>query len=586
MTTPLVQWQDVSTEDLAPYAPSDTTLPMGQYAVSTVMSWALSQGFAGAIPTWEVGDGTWGVICFLQNPGLQVMQIPLDDLSGYDLNDPRSCGQGVMIWAQDEANGANQLAIPMYESDDTTFNALVFTPSYPTLTFYDAPNLQLYYAMQQPAALINLQDPAVWANSAMRVANNLGFAAGWPTWEYTTNRGLMGIPAYDLGALPDASKDNVHAVVKVLHRTYLALQNVENISSSLTTGVFVDFTAAPIADPAMKILTDCLFGAVEIAFNAIPGVGGVLAAVVSAGVQIAIDATGSSGGTFSLEKYQSMLVAASNATIDYVTQMHDSLQEAKGDHLQQLWAAPYNDPLSGRSVALGMLACMPADIVNGDAYWAQLSQQMETSYLDGLKSQITSQLYQIESRTYHNAPVDKQWWHGTIATVTAPGGDCSQYVADRDDDLSVWFNGAVQKSDYVELNEWWMQAIASSDPEYPPTMLVYNLFSDDGFGVTTGWAGPFTKAQFYTQFFVPQTQIGNDGTSYNQSWSYDASSPVANTLVAAAIYGQGDAIAGYTDNYGDLVLNTSNSVVQEANNACGFSQPVIANQLAPLPPAG
>ncbi|CAH0166768.1 hypothetical protein E3Z27_11430 [Pseudomonas mediterranea] len=169
------------------------------------MNWALGQGFAGAIPTWEVGNGTWGVIGFLPHPGLQVMQIPLADLAGYDLTNPQSCGQGVMRWAQAEENGSNQLAIPMYTGDGETFNALVFTPSYPTLSFYDAPNTQLYFSLEQPAKLVNLLDPAVWANAAMRVANNLGFAAGWPTWEYTTSRGLIGIPVYDLGAVPDAS---------------------------------------------------------------------------------------------------------------------------------------------------------------------------------------------------------------------------------------------------------------------------------------------------------------------------------------------------------------------------------------------
>ncbi|HVE11414.1 MAG TPA: hypothetical protein VNE00_29430 [Paraburkholderia sp.] len=584
--TPLVQWQDVATSELAPYAPSDNTLPMGQYAVSTVMAWAIGQGFAGGIPTWELGDGTWGVICFPPHAGLQVTQIPLADLSGYDLSSPASCGQGVMRWAQDAANGSNQLAIPMYVSDGTTFNALVFTPDYPALTFYDAPNLELYYAMQQPAALINLQDPAVWANAAMRVAGNLGFAAGWPTWDWDTRRGLIGIPAFDLGAVPDASAGNVDTVVKVLHRTYLALQNVESISSSLTTGVFVDFTQAPIADPTMKILTDCLFGAVQIALGAIPGVGGILSGIVSTAVQVAIDATGSSGGTFSLEQYQNMLVDASNATINYVTQLHDNLQQASGDTLQQMWTSPYNDPLSGRSVALGMLAFTPADVVDGDAYWAQLAEQMETSYLNNLKSQISAQLYQIESRTYQNAPVGKQWWDGTVASVTGPGGDCSQYVADRDDDVSVWFNGAVQVSDYVELNEWWMQAIASSNPEYPPTTLVYNLFADDGFGVTTGgWAGPFTKQQYYTQFFTKQTQIGN---TYWQTWAYNLP-PVSflrpfslGFLVFAGITGETDAISGYTDGLGNLMVNSSDNTVIAANQQCGFSQPVITNPLVPL----
>ena len=52
LATPLTQWQDVSVSELAPYAPLDSTLPMGQYAVSTVMNWATQQGFSGAIPTW------------------------------------------------------------------------------------------------------------------------------------------------------------------------------------------------------------------------------------------------------------------------------------------------------------------------------------------------------------------------------------------------------------------------------------------------------------------------------------------------------------------------------------------------------
>lgn len=575
--TPLVQWQDVSTSALAQYAPSDASLPMGQYAVATVMNWAPGQGFAGAIPTWEVGDGTWGVIGFLPHPGLQVMQIPLSDLAGYDLTDPRSCGQGVMHWAQLEENGSNQLAIPMYVNDGETFNALVFTPSYPTLTFYDAPNTQLYFSLQQPAKLINLMDPAVWANAVMRVANNLGFAAGWPTWEYTTNRGLIGIPAYDLGAVPDASAENVTTVLKLLHRTFLSLQTCESVSSSLSSGVFVDFTAPAIADPTLQILTDCLFGAVQVCLNAIPGVGGPLAALVSSGVQVALDATKSSGGTFSLEQYQTMLVAASNATINYVTQLHDKLQQATGDDLQTLWQSTYDDPLSGRSITLGLLANTPAEVVNGDSYWAQLSQQLEVSYLDNLKVQITAQLFGIWSRTYQNRPADKQWWYGTVASVTAPGGDCSKYIASSDSDLSVWYNDAQQVDDYVTLNEWWMQLLASSSPEYPPPSLVYNLFSDDGFGVTTNWLGTFTKEQLYTQFFLQQTQIGVIGP---QTWVYNQS----DAIVSASMIDlkKGYALAGSTDTHGQVQVYSSNAIVSEMNATCGFSQPVITNELAPI----
>lgn len=575
--TPLVQWQDVSTSALAQYAPSDTTLPMGQYAVTTVMNWAPGQGFAGAIPTWEVGDGTWGVIGFLPHPGLQVVQIPLADLADYDLTNPQSCGQGVMRWAQAEENGANQLAIPMYVNDGETFKALVFTPSYPTLAFYDAPNTQLYFSLEQPAKLINLLDPPVWANAAMRVANNLGFAAGWPTWEYTTNRGLIGIPAYDLGPVPEASAENVNTVVKLLHRTFLSLQVCESVSSSLTTGVFVDFTAPAIADPTLQILVDCLFGAVQVCLNAIPGVGGPLAALVSSGVQVALDATKSSGGTFSLEQYQDLLVHASNAMINYVTQLHDKLQQATGDDLQTLWQSTYDDPLSGRSIPLGLLANTPAEVVNGDSYWAQLSQQLEASYLDNLKVQITAQLYGIQSRTYQNRPVDKQWWYGTVASVTAPGGDCSQYIASSASDLSVWYNDAQQVDDYVTLNEWWMQSLASSNPEYPPPSLVYNLFSNDGFGVTTGWLGTFTKEQLYTQFFLQQTQIGVIGT---QTWQYNQS----DAIVSASMIDlqQGYALAGSTDTYGQLQVYSSDSIVINMNSACGFSQPVITNELAPI----
>ncbi len=574
--TPLVQWQDVSTEALAPFAPSDSSVPMGQYAVYTVMQWAQAQGFAGAIPTWEVGNGTWGVICFLANPGLTTMSIPIADLPGYDPNDPQACGQAIMRWATAQANGSNQLAIPTYVSDGSNASALVFTPSYPQLAFYDAPNTQLFFSLQQPAKLANLADPAVWANATMRVAQNLGYAAGWPTWEWTTTRGLIGIPQYDLGPLPEASTDNVNTVVAVLHQTYLALQNCESVASSLTTGVFVDFTAAPIADPTMTILVDCLFGAVQACLNAIPGVGGVLASLVSTGVQVAVDATKSSGGTFSLEQYQNMLVDATNATIDYVTQMHDNLQQASGDDLQTLWQSPYSDPISGRSVMLGMLAYTPQTIVNGDEYWALLTQQLVASYTENLKIQISSQLYGIQSRTYPNRAPDKQWWDGTIASVTGPGGDCSQYVADRPEDLSVWYNGAQQVDDYVTLNEWWMQSTDSTLPEYPPTSLVYNLFSDDGFGVTTGgWAGPFTKAQYYTQFFVPQTQIGQDG-AYNQAWSYNQ----PGSIVGATVYGQDieTTLAGYTDDYGQLHLSSS-GVVTFVDSQCGFTQSVITNYL-------
>ncbi|HVW51915.1 MAG TPA: hypothetical protein VHC91_16240 [Trinickia sp.] len=574
--TQLVQWQDVSTVDLAPYAPPNASVPMGQYAVYTVMQWAQAQGFAGAVPTWEVGDGTWGVICFVSHPGVSVVQIPIANLPGYDPNNPQACGQAIMRWATAQANGANQLAIPTYVSDGVNASALVFTQSYPPLSFYDAPNTQLYFSLGQPAKLVDLTDPAVWANAAMRVAQNIGYAAGWPTWEWTTTRGLIGIPEYDLGPLPEASSDNVDTVVAVLHQTYLALQNCESVASSLTTGVFVDFTAAPIADPTMQILVDCLFGAVQACLNAIPGVGGVLASLVSTGVQVAIDATKSSGGTFSLEQYQNMLVDATNATIDYVTQMHDNLQQASGDDLQNLWQSPYADPMSGRSVALGMLAYTPQTVVNGDEYWALLSQQLVKSYMDNLKIQISSQLYGIQSRTYPNRAPDKQWWDGTIASVTGPGGDCSQYVADRDEDLSVWYNGAQQVDDYVTLNEWWMQSLASGLPSYPPTSLVYNLFSDDGFGVTTGgWAGPFTKQQYYTQFFVPQTQIGLDGT-YLQQWAYNQ----PGVIVGATVFGQDFAqiVAGYTDSYGRAYVSSSQGI-SEVDQMCGFTQSIITNYL-------
>lgn len=574
--TQLVQWQDVSTSALAPYAPSNASAPMGQYAVYTVMRWAQAQGFAGAIPTWEVGNGTWGVMCFVAHPGLSVIQIPIADLPGYDPNNPQASGQAIMRWATGQAGGAYQLAIPTYVSDGVNASALAFTSSYPTLAFYDAPNAQLFFSLQQTAKLINLMDPAVWANATMRVAQNLGYAAGWPTWEWTTNRGLIGIPEYDLGPLPDASTDNVNTVVAVLHRTYEALQDCEGVASGLTTGVFVDFTAAPIEDPTMQILVDCLFGAVQACLNAIPGVGGVLASLVSTAVQVAVDATKSSGGTFSLEQYQNMLVDATNATIDYVTKMHDELQQASGDALQTLWQSPYADPISGRSVQLGMLAYTPQTIVKGDEYWALLSQQMVASYTQNLMIQISSQLYGIQSRTYPNRAPGKQWWDGTIASVTGPGGDCSQYVADRDDDLSVWYNGAQQVDDYVTLNEWWMQ---SSDDDFPPTTLVYNFFSDDGFGVTTGgWAGPFTKAQYYTQFFVQQTQLGLDGT-YQQVWNYNPS----NAIVTATIYGDdfGPILAGSSDNYGNVTVNTS-SEVSNINGLCGYSQSVITNYLQPL----
>jgi hypothetical protein len=147
-------------------------------------------------------------------------------------------------------------------------------------------------------------------------------------------------------------------------------------------------------------------------------------------------------------------------------------------------------------------------------------------------------------------------------------------VADRDDDLSVWYNGAQQVDDYVTLNEWWMQTL-NDGPSYPPTTLVYNLFSDDGFGVTTGgWAGPFTKQQYYTQFFVPQTQIGLNG-NYQQQWSYNQPGVIVSATISGDEFAQ--TVAGYTDSYGRVYVNTTQ--VGEVDRMCGYTHPIITNYL-------
>jgi len=580
----LLQWQNVPLATLQPYAPSDASLPMSQYAVTCVMLWAQAQGYAGAIPTWEIGDGCWGVICILNNTNITQTDIPISALSGFDASNTQLWGQSVMRWA---VAAGNQLAIPTFQTDGTNVTALVFGSDYPGLFFYDAPNGQLYQSLQQAGKLCNLQDPAVWANAVMRVAGNIGYAAGWPTWEWTTFRGLIGMSGYDYGPLPDSSSDNVAAVLTVLTKTSGMLKLSMADSLADFSGIYATFNAAPISDPGLTILVDCLFGALQAGLNLIPGVGGAIASLVSTAVTVAQDAAANKGGNsgaYTLEQYQEMLTVASEAVILYVDNMHDTLWSSQGDGtLQQVWAGSYTNPLSGCATQLGMLALTPPDIVNGLTYWTELGDQITAQLNNNLVVSILSQLYTIQYRTYQNAPAGKQWWWGTVADVTASDGAVAQYIASSDDDLSVWFSDAVQepghaRGPYVTFTEWWLQAATDSVlPEYPPSELTYSLFSSDGFGNTTNWDGPFSKETVYTQWFLYQTQLG----AYNQNWSYTTDG----FLVVATVFNTGSlqsAVAGSTDLYGNLTLNSSDPNVEAANSVSGMTQPVIVNYLAPL----
>lgn len=583
----LVQWQNVPTSALQPFAP-DPSVPMGAYAVTTVMLWAQAQGWAGAIPTWEVGADEWGVITFANHPALSLVSVPLSELASYDLNDPAGTAQSFMRWANTQQS---LLAIPTFQSDGTNATALFFAPSYPGLAFYDAPNAQLVASLQQARALCNLQDPAVWANAAMRTAMQQGFAAGWPTWEWTTSRGLIGIAALDFGPLPEPTDENVKHVLKVLNKSITTLKFSLADALGDFSGIYDTFNAAPITDPGLQILTDCIFGALEIAVNAIPVVGGALGALISAAVTVAQDAANQAGGTgpTTLEQYQSMLSAATDATVLYVSGVHDALLDAKGKStLPQVWAQPYQNPLGGPPTVLGVLANSPNDVVNGDTYWNQMGDQITAALNQNLQASITAQLYTITRRTFQNAPLGKQWWYGTVASVTAADGPMAEYIASADDELSVWFTDYVLEpghalGSYVTSTEFWLQAPSESIlPEYPPAELCYALFSSDGFGNTQRYTGAFAKSTVYDNWLMSTQETGSNGMEvYLQKWSYG----VNGNLVSADISVQSGGTpvnAGYTDAYGNLYLNGSNSTVRYADETFGFQQNVIVNYLAPL----
>jgi hypothetical protein len=588
MPVQLLQWQDVPTTTLQPYAP-DPSLPMARYAVMTVMSWAQSQGYAGAIPTWEVGNGTWGVILLSNHADLSLVTIPISDLQSFDPTDVAGWGQAVMRWAK--AQGY-QMAIPTFQSDGTNVTALAFGAGYPAITFYDADNALLFQSLAQPRKLCNLQDPAVWANAVMRVARLKGFGAGWPTWEWTTSRGIMGLSAYDYGPLPAATDANADRVLKALNKTLNTIQVSTADALADFSGIYDTFNEAPIVDPGLQILTDCIFGAVQIAANLIPDVGGAVGALISTAMTAAQDAANAKGGSgpTTLETYQSMLSAASDATATYVSTLHDTLMNSKTNGtLQQVWEQVYTSPISGQTTQLGMLANASDDVVNGDEYWTQMGDQITSQLNLNLQVAITGQLYTIQRRTYQNAPATKQWWRGSIAEVTSPTGKCAEYIASADDELSVWFTDFVQepghlRGEYVTATEFWLQA-ASDIPEYPPSDLCYALFSSDGFGNTQGYTGAFSKSTVYNSWLMTTYEIGSgwteNGGGYAQQWSYSS----GGNIVTATIFDYGDGWqvdAGWTDAYGNLHLNTSNPNVQQANQQCGFLQQVIVNYLMPL----
>jgi hypothetical protein len=579
----LSQWQDVPFATLLPFAPADS-VPMAQYAVTTVMLWGQAQGFAGAIPTWEIGDGCWGVICLMPNPDITLVEIPITSFTAFDASDTAGWAQSVMRWA---TGLGYQMAIPTFQATASSVTALLFSAAYPGLFPYNAPNSQLFQVLGQSGKLCNLQDPAVWANSVMRTATSIGYVGGWPTWEWTTYRGLIGISGYYYGPLPEASDTNVSNVLAVLNQTVAMLEISTVASLADFSGIYTTFTAAPISDPGLEILVDCIFGAIQIGLNLIPGVGGAIASLVAAAVTVAQDAanvSGGGGGTYTLEEYQKMLSAASDATINYVAGVHDTLMDSQTNGtLQQVWAENYANPISGCSTQLGMLALAPDDVVNGLSYWTTLGQEITAQLNQNLMVSITAQLYTVQYRTYANAPAGKQWWYGTYVEVTAADGDVAQYIASSDDDLSVWFNNAVAepghaRGPYVTFTEWWLQASAGSVvSEYPPSILTYGLFSSDGFNNTTNWVGPFSKQNLYTQWLMTQSQ---NGVGYTQTWSYTTSGYLVYATISDA---NGEsAMSGFTDEYGNLTVNSSNQIVEAANSQDGLSQPVIINYLVPL----
>ena len=70
-----------------------------------VRQWAQAQGYPGAIPTWEVGPGVWGVIVFQPNAALTQVSIPISELGGFDAGNTILWSQLVMAWATGSGSG-------------------------------------------------------------------------------------------------------------------------------------------------------------------------------------------------------------------------------------------------------------------------------------------------------------------------------------------------------------------------------------------------------------------------------------------------------------------------------------------------
>ncbi|NOJ97728.1 hypothetical protein HMI51_32905 [Corallococcus coralloides] len=585
----LLQWQDVPTSQLAPYAPSDASLPMVQYAMQTVMAWAKTQsGCIGAIPTWEVGQATWGVILLLEHPAISVVDIPKSQLPPVVPENPiEDWGVTVMRWAV--AQGY-QLGIPTFSETADTRTALLFSKDYPGLTFVDADNADLFEVMFQPRSLIDLSDTAVWAQSVMRLASSRGWSAGWPTWEYTTKRGLIAMSEFATPALPDPTDANVDLVLAILKQTNQSLKNVRDDLQGSIVGVFDTFNAPAVTDPALQIGLDCLFGVINVVLNAIPEVGGSLAALFDTALTAAQDSEAAKGanGSMTLEAYQSNLESAFDASLNAVGDLHDALLNARGTSgLDAVWQQLYTSPLTGMPAQLGLLALASPKLPDDETYWNNAEESMASSFLVNLKRRFVEQLYLAAHRTYQNAPAGKQWWYGTIASVTAADGDLAKYIADRADDLSCWFTDFSQqpghaRGPYVTTTEFWLQSNESGGlAAYPPTELVYSLFSSDGFGNTQGWTGPYDKSTVYNQWSIDCIEFGS--ASYQQNWTYSATGEL---VVATVQYNGNDvpqqATAGSTDAYGQLTLNSSNPIVQGGASTSGFQQRVIRNDLSPL----
>jgi hypothetical protein len=582
----LLTWQNVPASELVQHAP-DRSLPMGRYAVATVMAWAQAQGHPGAIPTWEIGrdnaGDVWGVFLIHEHPAIRTVSIPTAELPGWDPSNPALWGQAVMRWGT--ARGY-PLTIATFLEDAGGVTALAFESGYPGLSYYEAPNMQLFQSQGQARKVIDLMDPAVWANSVMRVAGQRGFAAGWPTWECTTSRGMWGMAASAYPVLPDATQQNVANVLTILTRTVDTVNGATTESLADFSGIYGTFAAAPVTDPGLRILIDCLFGAVDAALNLIPDVGGALASLLSTAMQVAQDAAKSQGGNgpITLETYQKMLSAASDATATYIAQLHDTLMNASASGtLQQVWAQTYLNPLGGPPAQLGMLAYASNDMVNGDVFWNTMREQIAASMNLNLQVSITSQLYTVVRRTYQNAPTNHQWWYGSVADVTAPNGPMANYIASEDDERSVWFTDCVQESDYVTATMFWLQAGNTFPSEYPPTSLCYALFSGDGFGDTGTWGytGTFSKSKVYN-WLMATVELGNGDSTGQQRWTYDT----GGNIVTANILSESGVVtsvnSAWTDANGIVHLNTADPTVQWANQEFGFEQQVIINYLSPL----